>query len=410
VGPDAELGGTGGADLRAETLRAGHAPRDLDWLTAILRGGAGAITSAPPRTWRVLSVAGGTTSLLPPQPRPAAAALRQFNDSMSTPERLAKVALGVALRAGGGPFLMRRRWATGAGTAALVEEELPRVLGVPRVEVAISVGATLRPNVKPVLTVLSPAGRVLAFAKIGWNELTADLVRNESRMLLELRDRPTRTFRAPRVLHHGTWNGNELLVLSPLEHAVRRRRPVDALPEAAMLRELATVMGSERVRVTSTPVWADLVARATAAAGTLEHGERVAAAIAALEARLADVELLHGLSHGDFAPWNLLHTASGVNLWDWERAAPSRPVGFDVVHYAFEVAHRRAKQAVPAALATATRRAARAAPALGIDADAVAVVRDVYVLDRWVRLREGSSLGIPVDERLEDGLAAAMAG
>src|SRR4029077_3567494 len=99
-----------------------------------------------------------------------------------------------------------------------IESELPRLLGERRVEVAISLGQRLRPNMKPVLQIMAPDGRVLAFAKLAWNRLTTELVRNEIATLCRLRGVGFRSFRVPEVLHHGTWNGFDLVLLSPLPH------------------------------------------------------------------------------------------------------------------------------------------------------------------------------------------------
>lgn len=40
-----------------------------------------------------------------------------------------------------------------------------------------------------------------------------------------------------------------------------------------------------------------------------------------------------GLSHGDFAPWNLLYTEDGWVLVDWESSSPFGPAFFDPFHY-----------------------------------------------------------------------------
>lgn len=40
-----------------------------------------------------------------------------------------------------------------------------------------------------------------------------------------------------------------------------------------------------------------------------------------------------GLAHGDFAPWNLLHTLRGWVVVDWESARRSAPPFYDVWHY-----------------------------------------------------------------------------
>lgn len=40
-------------------------------------------------------------------------------------------------------------------------------------------------------------------------------------------------------------------------------------------------------------------------------------------------ELVFGLSHGDFCPWNMLQDGTGIRLIDWEMAA-NRPLGYDL--------------------------------------------------------------------------------
>ena len=40
-----------------------------------------------------------------------------------------------------------------------------------------------------------------------------------------------------------------------------------------------------------------------------------------------------GVSHGDFAPWNLLQTSTGWGLMDWENSRAGMPPYFDLFHY-----------------------------------------------------------------------------
>jgi hypothetical protein len=47
--------------------------------------------------------------------------------------------------------------------------------------------------------------------------------------------------------------------------------------------------------------------------------------------------LLSSLSHGDFCPWNILETAVGLRLIDWEMAA-NRTVGYDLFTCIFQTA------------------------------------------------------------------------
>src|SRR6185437_4064027 len=61
-------------------------------------------------------------------------------------------------------------------------------------------------------------GRVLAYAKVGWNELTRPLVAAEADALASFAARPDppRTFKVSRLLHALEWQGNTVTVVEPL--------------------------------------------------------------------------------------------------------------------------------------------------------------------------------------------------
>lgn len=46
--------------------------------------------------------------------------------------------------------------------------------------------------------------------------------------------------------------------------------------------------------------------------------------------------ILHGFSHGDFAPWNLKVTDNNYILFDWEHCG-IRFYGFDLIHYIYQI-------------------------------------------------------------------------
>ena len=191
--PDADGASEGEGTLIA---RLEETPSPLAWLgdllwpaasgsrVALTRGGGA--SSRDERAWAVMPSASNPTVLIPIGGRAGASALRQFNDSMSQPARIRKAAVGAAVRAGAGRLIARDRFvvtpvATDAATQDLIGSVLPGILGVPRIEVAISIGRQLRPNLKPVLQIMRPDGKVLAYAKIGWNDLTRDRSERGSR-------------------------------------------------------------------------------------------------------------------------------------------------------------------------------------------------------------------------------------
>ena len=273
-------------------------------------------------------------------------------------------------------------------------------------EVAISVGRSLRPNVKPVLQVMAPDGRVLAFAKLAWNRLTTELVRNEIATLSRLHGRALRSFRVPQVLHHGRWNGFDLVLLSPLPHGLLRRRRIDTLPPSSVIREVASLGPESREPLIGGPYWRQVSRRAIDASVDEAGSSPLEPTVAEVARRWSDVEVVHGTSHGDFAPWNMLHTERSLGLWDWERASETRPLGVDALHFCFEVAYQKEGRHAWAALDAALKRSGQVLRELGVDLRAAEAIRDVYILERLTRLLEGRKEGIPVD----DGLAQALAG
>ena len=56
-----------------------------------------------------------------------------------------------------------------------------------------------------------------------------------------------------------------------------------------------------------------------------------------LEENLRDEEITLALSHGDFAPWNMLWKNKDVFLFDWEFANVKSPAGLDVVDFLFKI-------------------------------------------------------------------------
>jgi hypothetical protein len=296
------------------------------------------------------------------------AAFFRFNGAMSPWARARKVAAGLAFETGLGPALMRDRLhldvADGADADALAEtsigHHLARALGLSRVGLCVSFGA-VRPNRKPVVQVLGPDGSVVGFAKIAWNDLTERLVEDEARALDDLAARPPRSFRAPEVIHRGTWQGRPLIVTSPIPTSFRA--PGTSAMDAAM-REIAERSGVDRMLITDAPSARDALVRAQHLPP--DRAEAVGDAIAAFHDRAAGVEVRVGSWHGDWAPWNISRSGSRLGVYDWERSRTGVPVGLDAVHLAVQVALRRTAGDVAAAVRMARSRLASPLAGMGV--------------------------------------------
>ncbi|MGW4639207.1 hypothetical protein ACWEN6_11795 [Sphaerisporangium sp. NPDC004334] len=285
----------------------------------------------------------------------------------------------------------RRRLPHGPGT---IETYLSEVFGRP-VKVIVHVRPARRANRKPILEIRSGSGEPLAFVKIGDTERSRSLVRHESAVLEALAGLPLRVVAAPTVLHHGVWNGLDVLALSPL--ATRRRRvPAalleDAVHEIAALAVPRATPGEGRPSPfvpSQRPSEDDLAdpaphlatghpARSCAAGDEVNDG-------AARVLRLpADGRGDHAW-HGDFSPWNMALSPDGrLAVWDWERFTTGVPLGFDALHHFFQRALRRMppRLAAEACVAGAARTLAPYGPSAG-EARWTAVQYLITLADRY---------------------------
>lgn len=180
--------------------------------------------------------------ILPVADRYAAArAVAAFAQRHSVRERLRAAALTTAFASGLAPLLLRDRLHVGPGHT--IEHELSAALDR-RVVIAVHVGPP-RANRKPVLLLLTPAGRTVGYAKIGVNELTSRLVRAETRALERLAQARLPEITVPRLLHEGEWNGRPLLVQDALPVGARTDRPTPR----QLLRCVVQISAVEPLRV-----------------------------------------------------------------------------------------------------------------------------------------------------------------
>lgn len=215
------------------------------------------------------------------------------------------------------------------GTADSIETHLAECFETP-VRVGVMLG-TRRVNQKPVLQVFDLTGRLLGYAKVGHNDLTAALVRREADALATIGDLRPRTFAIPRLIHHGRWNGLEVLVISALP-VDARRRVAPATREAAM-REVVQLAGITRTALGTSAYWARVRDSADLLAPE-PLGPRLRAATDTVQRLHGDQALVLGGWHGDWGHWNMGMGDGVLQVWDWERYDPAVPVGFDALHFA----------------------------------------------------------------------------
>jgi hypothetical protein len=217
-------------------------------------------------------------------------------------------------------------------TADSIERHLAECFAIP-VRVGVMLG-TRRVNQKPVLQVFDMHGGLQGYAKVGHNDLTAALVRHEAAALTNIAAHSPRTFRAPRLIHHGQWAGLEIIAISPM--VADPRTPV--VPRSARTRamlEVAGLAGTSRLLLRQSGFWRRL-RHDVAALSEAPAGLRLARLVGAIEEQHHDDLVTLGGWHGDWSRWNMNVRDGIVQIWDWERYDAEVPFGFDALHF---VAH-----------------------------------------------------------------------
>jgi hypothetical protein len=268
--------------------------------------------------------------LVPADRHVAAAAIRHHTRPRSPAGRLGVKALSLGLVGGLGGAVLRGRVHVNAPAGAhTIESYLKEVLDQD-LHLSMYLGPA-RANRKPVLQLLTEDGETIAFAKVGVNPLTRRLVRAEHDSLLRLGRAGLGEITTPQVLHFDSWQGLDVLVLSPLP-AWLPPRPLSSARLMAAMSELAHVGGIRPGPLLSSPYLRALHSRLADA----DQGAEQAAlhdALDALAARAGEGLLTFGAWHGDWSPWNMASTSHGLLVWDWERFTCGAPLGFDALHH-----------------------------------------------------------------------------
>src|SRR5712691_9838295 len=342
------------------------APASYEWLFDLLVGRTSAVAWAAagelPATFERVE----QFAVLPARPG-SCSALTSYNALRSPRRRLARSMVALGLRAGLAQPLAGTRIDVGVAVGstqeqrqhALLSEYLRALFGRGRLVVAFGAGSG--PYRKPVLQVFALDGTPLGYVKVGWNDWTREAVRREAAALRACAARQMR-LGVPAVLHQCAWRGLDLLVTAPLPAAVRRLGRGWRSPDAGLLREISELSPHHVGKLATSPWWLGL--RARIQVGVADPGTRSALTVMtdSLERRHGGVTLEFGTWHGDLVPWNLARLGTRMYAWDWESSAPDAPLGFDAVHFHFQVAFVARRWPLEAAVAHAERSAG---PALG---------------------------------------------
>jgi hypothetical protein len=214
---------------------------------------------------------------------------------------------------------------------------------------------TIDAHYKPTVQLLDASGATLGFAKIGWNEGTARMVRREHDASARLR--ATRgqcgEVSTPATLAMGSHRGVPYHITSPLPASVQRPAPDDPLAHAA-----AAIADAQPV---ASLAGTDYLARTADRARVLGGSSLEVAVLRALADSHGPWTV--GAWHGDWVPWNIGLDGATVWAWDWEHSTDEVPYGFDVLHWLITQPHVTAGMGVGDS-AHAARQRLRAQPGL----------------------------------------------
>jgi hypothetical protein len=276
----------------------------------------------------------------------------------------------------------------------LLSEHLAEVFGRRDLSLAVRAGR-VRPNRKPLLQLISTAGEVVSYVKVGWNPLTRRLVTTEAEALDKLRSERHSTFAVPRVLYRGSWHGLELLALSPLEGRIVRPNDSDLGDVLRAMMEISRLTDAEQRRLAESAYWLSRRERIGALAAN-SHLTRLADH---LEARWGAEVLAFGSWHGDWTPWNMARREGTLAVWDWERSGDGFPVGLDGAHFDFQTALTEARHRWEPALPRALAGNAPLLPQLP-DAGERRVLVALHLLEMALRSSEGREARITSEDQI----------
>ena len=246
--------------------------------------------------------------------------------------KLLKNFLRLPIRARCSKLLLSRIDVSRESLAAL-EVLAGETLGVKNPAFAVSIPTPGR-NCKATIQVMSRDGEILGFLKVPLTDGAARRTRHETFTLRRLAYIPGFQSCVPEVLFAGDWNGTYVLLQSPIpgrpagcRFSFLHRRFLRKLHAASR----STRSGEDLVAVTDSR-WRKLAGEADG--DWVKAGER---ALDQAADRLASILVPCGISHGDFAPWNLRVHGESLRVFDWESANWNAPNQWDWFHFEIQV-------------------------------------------------------------------------
>lgn len=279
----------------------------------------------------------GRGYLIPSSPRQArATALRLYN-AQTIKARFLKKLLTAGLRGRPARFfsqktclLMHRDMQREEISQVSILAEISRILGNQDLNFAISLG-TPGPHRKPVVQVFTPDGRILGYAKIGWDSVTEALVKNEAEVLHKLATASFATFKTPTVLSINRWHDRFLCVQSGPELKTETAPQQFTSHYATAIEELGRI-NIEWTSLRNSKFWESLKQQIVNVQDSY-YRQILESGTSCVLTWLRESSLPFHFRHGDFTPWNTRLLNGHLFLFDWEYSNPASSPGWDLFHF-----------------------------------------------------------------------------
>lgn len=327
-----------------------------------------------------LNLGDGRGYMLPTTSQTAALQALNLYNAYGLKARVAKRVLATALQMRvAQPFLPRIRLGADDNTPPGLLQHICKALGRDDLCFGVSLG-TPGPQRKPVLLVMDTQGNEIGYAKIGLDERTSNLVRNEQHALKTLSEHNLKHGQFPAVVHYSEWQDRSILITEPLHLQSGDATLTDL--HLNFLLELATV-DTVRVPLTQSPFWQrtqEALNRFQPIIGNHQHSV-LSQVCNLLETQLGTTELPFVWRLGDFTPWNtgLDTTNNKLQAIDVEYAAAGSSPGWDMFHF-LTLAHGNPMKAI---YQTQHQAVGRYCTALDLATAHIPLLHMAYLLDIW---------------------------
>ena len=234
-------------------------------------------------------------------------------------------------------------------TPEQLREVIINVFQTKDIVLAFSTG-TPGPFRKITAMIMDSAGNVLGFAKIGETQLAIQRIKHEASVLKLLfatynlspitnnysliSHQPSAiSVKFPACLYEGEIDNAYLMIQSPAPFEGKSGK-IEFDENYAEI--LQTLMNNTSVKkkFNESDFYESL--REGIDNYSLSYKDILRKGLNYLDEAVGDREITFTLSHGDFAPWNMIWKGKEIFIYDWESANLEAPSGIDIVHFLFQ--------------------------------------------------------------------------